>query len=119
MKTILVVDDEPGYQALIRFELSDGINYSVLSAGNGPDALKLVKENHVDLIFTDMKMSPMDGVETIEEIKKIQPETPIVIMTGYEMEDRMQKALDLKVKGCLYKPFGIDQLRDVVQRIAV
>ena len=116
-KTILAIDDEPGYRALLSSDLSK-LGYSVLTAASGPEALKVLGENEVDIIITDMKMSPMDGLDTIIAIKKMHPHLPIVIMTGYAVEERVRQAMKFKPSTCLRKPFGIHEMRSVVSTLA-
>ena len=115
-KTILVIDDEPGYRALLSSDLSK-LGYSVLTAASGPVALKVLDENQVDMIITDMKMSPMDGLDTVVAIRKAYPYVPIVLMTGYALEERVQAAMGYEVNTCLRKPFGIQEMRNVVKTL--
>lgn len=115
-KTILIIDDEPGYRALLSSDLSR-LGYIVLTAGSGPDALKVLDENRVDMIITDMKMSPLDGLDTVVAIRKAHPNVPIVLMTGYALEERVQAAMGYKVNTCLRKPFGIQEMRNVVNTL--
>jgi CheY-like chemotaxis protein len=112
-KTILVVDDEPGYREMIQFELT-ARGHIVLTAGGGQDALKALAENKIDLVITDMKMHPMDGLDVILEIKKKYPEIAIVVMTGYAINERVQRALEMAKRPCLRKPFNIEELWEVV-----
>ena len=115
-KTILVIDDEPGYRVLLSSDLGR-YEYTVLTAASGPEALKILKESKVDVIITDMKMSPMDGLDTIIAIKKIHPRLPIVIMTGYAVEERVRQALEFKPSTCLHKPFEINEMRNTVREL--
>lgn len=109
-KTVLVIDDEPGYRALLSSDLVKA-GYEVLTASSGPDALKLLNVKKVDIIITDMKMSPMDGLDTIMAVKKLFPQLPFVIMTGYALEERVGQAMSYKPSSCLRKPFEIQEMR--------
>ena len=115
-KTILIIDDETGYRVLLSSDLSR-LGYTVLTAASGPDALKVLDENQVDMIITDMKMSPMDGLDTVVAIRKAHPNVPIVLMTGYALEERVQEAMSHKINTCLRKPFGIHEMRNVVNTL--
>lgn len=115
-KTILIIDDELGYRVLLSSDLSK-VGYTVLTAASGPDALKVLDENPVDMIITDMKMSPMDGLDTIVAIRKAYPSVPIVLMTGHALEERVQEAMSHRIDTCLRKPFGIHEVRDVVNTL--
>lgn len=113
IKTILVVDDELGYREMIHMDLT-GQGFKVLMASGGFEALEILKKEKVDLAVTDMKMPKMDGLDTVIAIKKNHPGIPIVLMTGYAVEDRVQKALELKATICLKKPFAIEELTSVI-----
>lgn len=114
-KTILVIDDELGYRDMLRMDLSvQGFN--VFTAAGGLEALAILAQEEIDLVVTDMKMPKMDGLETVIAIKKNHPGIPIILMTGYAIEDRVQTALQLKATICLKKPFAIEELTTVIQR---
>ncbi len=115
-KTLLVIDDEPGYQAMIQFEVS-AQGFNVLVASGGPEALEILKRQSVDLVITDMKMPQMDGLDVLIAVRKAYPKMPFVLMTGHAMEERIQTALNMKASTCLRKPFSIDQLQEVLQAI--
>jgi two-component system response regulator HydG len=61
------------------------------------------------IIFIDIKMSLMDGVETYRRIKEIRPETMAVMMTGYAVEDLVEQALQEGVYGVIYKPLDMEE----------
>jgi len=102
-KAILVVDDEVGYREMIQMDLSDR-GFNAFTAQGGAEALEILKKEKIDLVVTDMKMPKMDGLDTVKAIKKNHPGLPIVLMTGYAVEDRVEKALQLKAAACLRKP---------------
>lgn len=116
-KVVLVVDDETGYRDMIQYELAK-FGYNILTAASGPEALELVRDHKVDLVLTDMKMSPMDGLDTVIAIRKLQPDMPIVLMTGYAIEERVTEALQRKASTCLRKPFNVDELHGVIHAMA-
>lgn len=116
-KVVLVVDDETGYRDMIQYEL-EKFGYKILTAASGPEAVELVRNHKVDLVLTDMKMSPMDGLDTVIAIRKLQPGMPIVLMTGYAIEERVTEALQRKASTCLRKPFNVDELHGVIQAVA-
>lgn len=112
-KTILVVDDEVGYREMIQMDLSDR-GFNAFTAPGGAEALEILKKEKIDLVVTDMKMPKMDGLDTVKAIKKNHPGIPIVLMTGYAVEERVEKALQLKATACLRKPFDIEDLTTVI-----
>lgn len=116
MKTVLVVDDELGYREMLQMDLSEA-GFRVLTAAGGQEALDTLQREDVDLVLTDMKMPKMDGLETVVAIKKLRPELPIILMTGYAVEDMVQKALSLKARLCLRKPFDTQDLTTAIQDV--
>ena len=112
-KIILVVDDELGYRDMLQMDLA-AQGFKVITAGGGVEALDILKEEKVDLLLTDMKMPQMDGLDTVIAAKKHHPGIPIVLMTGYAVEDRVERALRLKATTCLKKPFDIEELAKII-----
>ena len=107
---ILVVDDEPGFRDLLTYELSQN-NFEVQSAASASEAFQILNQNAFDVIITDIRMpGGMDGVQFIETYNKQKPEQKTIFMTGYAVEDRLQKATELGLGRCLKKPFLMQEL---------
>jgi len=105
LKKVLVVDDDPVVGKSIDRILSPR-GYAVISAASGPEALdKLAREDY-DVVYTDIKMPGMDGLEVAERIKASRPWLPVVIVTGYGSEANEAKAKDIGVAGFLRKPLS-------------
>ena len=115
-KTVLVAEDEENQLNLIT-QLLENENYRVLKAQNGQDALKLYKENNVDLILTDVKMPEMDGLKLLKTILKINPSQKVIVMTGYFDLCGMDKAHQLGAVDFIPKPLDIEYLKKVVRNI--
>ncbi len=115
-KTVLVIDDEAGYRALLSSDLSK-IGYSVLTAASGDGAIKILEKTKVDCAITDMQMRPMDGLDTITAIRKTWATLPIILMTGYAIEERVSQALTMRVGGFLRKPFAIHEMRSTIKNL--
>lgn len=81
--TILIVDDEKMIRDLLVAMLLESGQYRMLEAENGRDALQICQSEDVDLIFTDLKMPVMGGMELLAEMRRLKPEIPIVILTGF------------------------------------
>mgnify|MGYP001589177667 FL=1 len=111
--TLLVVDDELGYREMLQMDLV-GEGFNVFIAADGLEALEILRRETIHLVVTDMKMPNMDGLDMVIAIKKNHSGIPIVLMTGYAVEDRVQKALKLKATTCLKKPFDIEELTTVI-----
>ncbi len=112
---ILVVDDEPSQRKMLQANLSlDG--YEVLEAEDGSTAIARVSEEFFDLILMDNRMSQMDGIEALREIKKISPGIPVIIITAYASVETAIEALQAGAHDYLTKPLDIDELRIKVQQ---
>ena len=84
--------------------------YSVLTANNGDEAIRLVEEQNIDLIFMDENMPGMSGLETLNVIKGLNPGIPVVMITKSEEEDIMDEAIGAKISDYLIKPVKPNQL---------
>ena len=111
MKTtkILWTDDEIDLlRAHIIFLQEKG--YDVTTANNGADAIDLVKEKHFDIIFLDENMPGLSGLATLDQIKEIKPNVPVVMITKSEEEDIMDQAIGSKMADYLIKPVNPKQI---------
>ena len=107
---ILVVDDEPSQRKMLQANLSlDG--YRVFEAEDGSDAIARVSEEFFDLILMDNRMSHVDGIEALKEIKKISPGIPVIIITAYASVETAVEALQAGAHDYLTKPLDMDELR--------
>jgi two-component system response regulator HydG len=113
-RSILIVDDNQGL-ALSTALILEYKGYAVATAANGLEAIAMVKENSFDMIFMDIKMPLMDGVETYRRIKEIRPDAVVMMMTAYAVEDLIQQALQDGAFGILYKPLDIDKTIAIIE----
>jgi DNA-binding NtrC family response regulator len=116
---ILIVDDDESMNKSMSLVLKRK-GYDVSISYNGADAIEKVRFRPFDIIFMDIKMPVMDGVETFETIKKIRPDAIVMMMTAYAVEDLIQKALREGAYGIIYKPLDIEKtlaaIEDVKQK---
>ena len=92
--------------------------YDVASANDAQEAIAKVKESGFFLIFMDIVLPDMNGVEAYKVIKKISPRTTTVMITGYLSEHLLVKeAIREGAYSCLYKPFGMEEFLKVVKKI--
>jgi CheY-like chemotaxis protein len=109
LKRVLVVDDDPIVGRSIDRVLSSR-GYAVISANNGTEALdKLAREDY-DVVYTDIKMPGMDGLEVAARIKASRPWLPVVIVTGYGTDANEAKAKDIGVAAFLRKPLSPEMI---------
>lgn len=117
-KTALIVDDYPTLRRIMR-ELAQSVGLVCLEAENGVDAQKKLKENHVDLVISDLVMPEMDGFELTEAIKtsKKWRTLPVIIISTHADSRYIFKALRLGADDYLTKPFTKEMLHTVLSRI--
>jgi len=104
---ILVVDDEQPTRDFFLRVLTPP-EFQVVTASNGADAVELLKACPCSLAFVDIVMPGMDGLETLKSLLKVQPQLPVIMMTGYAVEDNVILALHLGAIDVVYKPFEDD-----------
>jgi len=113
---IMVVDDAEDIRDTLQVILTDG-GRDVITAENGFQAIEKASEGPIDLIFMDIRMPGMDGVEAYLKIKEIRPECIVVMMTGYAVETLIEKALSEGAKTCLRKPVSIEELLEIAEEV--
>jgi len=84
--------------------------YEVEVAPDGRAALERLRLGRCDLLITDLKMPGLDGLSLVREVRRLAPEMPIVIITGYSTEEAAIEALNLGVTGYLTKPFRVPKI---------
>ena len=106
---VLVIDDEEGIRDLLRktLQLAD---YEVDAAENGRAGLDRLRLKRYDLLITDLRMPGMDGLTVIREARRLRPDLPVIIITGYSTEATAIEAIDLGVQGYLTKPFRVPRV---------
>ncbi len=112
--SILIVDDNISLCKTMSFVLGRK-GYAVATAKDGAEAIERVKERPFDMIFMDIKMPLMNGVETYRRIKEIRPEAAVMMMTAYAVEDLVQQALEEGAYGIVYKPLDIERVVAVIE----
>jgi CheY-like chemotaxis protein len=117
MAQLLVIDDEPSIrQMACRILIAGG--HSVIEAENGTVGLAQLAKHHVDLVLTDIIMPGTEGIETIQQIRRLLPDMKIIAMSGsHAHELYLQAAEKLGADEILTKPFRATELRDTVSRV--
>lgn len=108
---ILVVDDDPVVGKSFNRVLSNK-GYLVITAQNAQEALAKLQDGGVDLVFTDIKMPGMNGLELAEQVKARRPWTPVVIITGYGTAANEARAKAAGVAGFMQKPLSPEMIED-------
>ncbi len=109
MHTVLVVDDEPNYLVVLSELLRDG-GFEVFTAQSGKEALPIVLGADLDVVISDIKMPGMDGIELLENIKNLNRELPVILITAYAEVEKAVEAMRLGAFNYLAKPFPNDAL---------
>jgi DNA-binding NtrC family response regulator len=109
---VLVIDDDAVVGRSFDRVLSDK-GYQVSTALSGEEALNTMNEQEFDVVFTDIKMPGMDGLEVAERIKARCPWTPVVVITGYGTEDNEARASVLGVSGFVRKPLTPEMIESI------
>jgi two-component system nitrogen regulation response regulator NtrX len=112
---ILIVDDEPAIQKALRDVLEDE-GYRVSLAGSGADALKAVADEPPDLVFLDIWMPRMDGLETLAELKRLRPDAIVVVISGHGTIETAIKATRLGAWDFIEKPLSLEKTLVTVTR---
>lgn len=115
-KKILIVDDEEFNFLLIKDALED-TRVTVSWARVGQEAVDLVAAGEqYDIILMDMKMPVLDGFETTLQIKKINPEIPVIAQTAYAMPEERKKCMEVGCDDYISKPISLDELLKVMKK---
>ena len=112
---ILVVDDEESHRIMLRAVLKEE-GYEVSEATDGTEAVKAVEQEPFDLILLDIRMTTMDGIEALTEIRKISPLVPVLIMTAYASVKTAVEALKAGAFEYLTKPLDIEELKILIEK---
>jgi PAS domain S-box-containing protein len=111
---VLIVDDEEGPREAIRMILKP--HYQVYTAGSGEEVLASLSGIRPDVIFMDVKMPRIDGVQLLERVKASDPQVEVVMITAYASLDTVQRAMRHGAMDYLVKPFAPKELQDAANR---
>ncbi|MGB8830610.1 MAG: sigma-54 dependent transcriptional regulator, partial [Candidatus Sulfotelmatobacter sp.] len=115
MPTILIVEDEPKMRRLLELNLGeDGM--TTLSAGDAETGLKLLRENSVNLVVTDLKLPGMGGLEFLQAIKRQNAAMPVVVMTAFGTVETAVEAMKAGASDYVLKPFSLSEMRMVIHK---
>ncbi len=115
MANILLVDDEPSILSVLSVLLK-AEGYDVVLANGGEKAVELIKSTAFDLMISDIRMRPIDGMELLKLAKEQQPSMSVLMITGYGSVETAVEALKLGAFDYVTKPFKVDELLITVQR---
>ena len=115
MDKILIVDDEHSIRDSFEFILKG--KYNVLIAASGEAALKLAADNKIDLVYLDIRMPGLDGLETLQKLKQLDAGQEIVMVTAVNEVRKASQAIKMGARDYLVKPFDVDSILKMTQAI--
>lgn len=115
-EAILIVDDDTNLRETLE-KLLSFLGFTTRSTSNGIEALKILKEDNLTFLVTDMKMPEMDGMELIQKVSQDFSEISIIAMTGYAEGYRYIDVINAGATDFIKKPFGVEELEAKIKRI--
>ena len=110
---LLLIDDEEGYVTILAKRLAKR-NFLVKTALSGVEAIRILRSESFDLAVLDLKMEDMDGIEVLKVFKAMEPEMPVIILTGHGSETAAREGMEFGAFDYLVKPCDLSEL---VERI--
>ena len=111
---VLIVDDEERFRnTMCKLLTVRGVDAQ--TAGSGPEALEVLKSGSYDVLILDVRMPEMSGVEVLSEIRRINPEIEVIIMTGYASVDTAKKIMGLGAYDYMLKPYDTEELMEKIE----
>lgn len=117
-ESILLVDDELSIVEVCR-DILISLGYKILTAASGHEAIDIYKLNRedIDLVILDMIMPGMNGSDTYNQLKSINPQVKVILSTGYSGSEQAQQILDNGCQALIQKPFRVDDLSQSVRKV--
>ncbi len=115
MTKILIVDDEPRILLLMK-SLLKANGFDVETAKDGPSALEIVRAGGIQIVVTDLRMQPMDGMTLFREIQAVEPTLPVILLTAYASVETAIEAMKSGIFDYLTKPFKVNEMIACLKR---
>ncbi len=117
MVRIMIIEDDEEMRSLLK-EFFEEEGFETDSVSNGVDALKILSEDHVDLVITDIRMPGLTGLDILPAIRRLKPKTPIIVMTAYGSEDLRRRTFERGATIYLEKPIRLSQLKTLIREVS-
>lgn len=119
-KTVLLVDDDPLFCTVTEAVL-ENLGFTVFVAVGGNEAVALFQKHHnsIDCLLTDLSMPDMNGWETLAALRKIKPDLPVILSSGYDETRAMEGDYKDLPQAFLHKPYTRDGLKSLLNRVLV
>lgn len=115
MPAILIVEDEAKMRRLLELNLGED-GFTTFSAEDAETGFKLLQQNHIDLVVTDLKLPGMDGLEFLQSIKRQNEALPVVVMTAFGSVETAVEAMKSGASDYVLKPFSLTEMRMVIRK---
>lgn len=115
MATILIVEDEPKMLRLLELSLAEE-NFATRSASDAETGLKILAQEPIDLVITDLKLPGMNGLEFLQAIKRTNASIPTVVMTAYGTVETAVEAMKAGASDYVLKPFSLDEIKMIAHK---
>jgi CheY-like chemotaxis protein len=112
----MVVDDVAAMRITLEAIIEEE-GYAVAVAEDGYQAIEMARAPPFDLVFMDIKMPGISGVEAFRQIKSVRPECRVVMMTGFSLENLVNEALAEGAHAVLHKPFDVEQVTIILKEV--
>ena len=115
MPTVLIIEDEAKMRRLLELSLGDD-GLTALSAADAETGLKLLREEYVDLVVTDLKLPGMGGLEFLQSVKRLNSALPVVVMTAFGTVETAVEAMKAGASDYVLKPFALSEMLMVIHK---
>ena len=115
MPAILIIEDEAKMRRLLELNLGED-GFTTFSAEDAETGLKLLRQNHIDLVVTDLKLPGMNGLEFLQTIKRQNEALPVVVMTAFGSVETAVEAMKSGASDYVLKPFSLTEMRMVIRK---
>lgn len=115
-KSVLIVDDNPNMSSLLS-EMLEVFDYDSVRASGGDEALEILEANKFSMVITDMRMPKMTGLELLEKVKTKFPKMPVVLISGYSVQDESGESGTVQPDGFLAKPFMMSDIEKLLNSL--
>lgn len=116
-RSVLIVDDDPILREVLRLSLRSGGHEVVAEARDGGQALELLRRRRVELMFLDIVLPDMDGMQVLEAVRETHPQMQVIMVSSEATRSRIQEAQDKGAVGFVVKPFNAKAVLEAVDRV--
>jgi len=114
---LLIVDDEKDMLSLLKRVINEKTSHHVTTEGDPVKAIEILKENRFDMVITDLKMPKMNGITFLTEIKKLQPQVPVIMLTAYATIETAVEAIQMGAYDYISKPFQTERILLTIDKV--